>query len=77
MLKCKKCLYKTKIGGTIGCGYCLYTGKMRNCEPENCDKFEKMDKAKRKEIDMSSNKICASDYDEHIRYISEAAKKGR
>lgn len=77
MLKCKKCLYVTKMGGCYACGYCLFTGKMRKCDPEDCDKFEEMDKEKRKEIDGSASKICASYSDEHIKYISENSKKGR
>ena len=77
MLKCKKCLYKTRIGGTVACGYCLYIGNKRNCEPENCDKFEPMNKKKRKEIDGSLNKVYASYSDTYIQYISEVTKKRR
>lgn len=50
MLKCKKkdCFYRS--GGTIAttcCHYLLWTGQLRGCPPETCDKYISMAEAKR------------------------------
>lgn len=40
---CKGCIYHKKIDCLSGkkvmaCYYCIDTGNLRNCKPENCDK---------------------------------------
>ena len=55
---CRKCLYVTKVvGNNYACGYCLFTGHMRGCDPENCTKFEKMDKKKREWLERDFRTI--------------------
>jgi hypothetical protein len=43
----KVCAYRIKFTGKMNtrsglsaCGYMYYTGKMRNCEPKKCDKYQ-------------------------------------
>lgn len=74
---CKKCLYVTKMGGCYACGYCLFTGKMRGCEPENCKRYEKMDKKKREYLERDSRTIVKRKKDEYISYISETILKSK
>lgn len=46
--KCKTCDY-FYIADKV-CQYMLFTGMMRNSEPENCDKWEKRKKTKKKSL---------------------------
>lgn len=36
---CSSCMFRTELLGKWGCGYCLYTGLVRNCHPTNCKKY--------------------------------------
>ena len=74
---CRKCLYGTKMGGCYACGYCLFTGKMRGCDPEDCTKFEKMDKKKREWLERDFRTVVKSRQSEYEHYISEKKRKGR
>ena len=43
MIKCSKCIYRTRIGESgeeTACFYLGYTGKRRGCPVDNCDKFK-------------------------------------
>ena len=63
---CRTCLYKTFLTG-VGykkpcCGYLYYTGKPRNSEPSNCNKYKKYTKKARaqllnkfKQIDLTNS----------------------
>lgn len=38
--QCKKCVYHTVSGvNDIWCGFCMYTGKLRGCDPKECKRF--------------------------------------
>ena len=74
---CRKCLYVTRMAGIYTCGYCLFTGKMRGCDPENCEKFEKMDKNKREWLERDFRTIVKSRQSEYSHYISEKKRNGR
>lgn len=42
-MSCKRrnCQYRSKLSGNIPyCDYIGYTGKPRNCDPADCDKYE-------------------------------------
>lgn len=75
---CRKCLYVTKMAGNYyACGYCLFTGKRRGCDPENCAKFEKMDKKKRESLERDFRTIVKNRESEYVHYISEKKRKRR
>lgn len=46
--QCKSCKYRGKIQSINGCDYIYLTGKMRNCSPKECDKYEQGKRVKRK-----------------------------
>ena len=75
---CRKCLYVTSMWGQkYACGYCLFTGKMRGCDPEDCIKYEKMDKKKREWLERDFRTVVKSRQSEYEHYISEKKRKGR
>ncbi len=67
------------MGGCYACGYCLFTGMARGCDPENCTKFEMMDKQKREWLERSKTGFCKPKNvdDVYVRYIGEQKRKGR
>ncbi len=50
---CKGCIHWRKFvpnsPATLACHYCVDTGKLRGCEPENCTHYD-TDKAKLKKL---------------------------
>lgn len=74
---CKRCLYTTVVpGNKYGCGYCLLTGRMRACEISSCDKFEKMDKKQRAELEKDMRKIgIMKAQGEYAHYIGDITSK--
>lgn len=59
---CYGCIHKTYdyYLGSI-CSYLLDTGKTRNCDPEDCGKFGKYQKRKKKGADNGLQKIHTDD----------------
>ena len=59
-MKCKKkdCKYRTRFSNSLEfCDYLTITGKPRNCDPANCDKYEKRSKARGKgQVDILISK---------------------
>lgn len=37
---CETCKYRTRFDGEWGCYYIVLVGKRRNCDPQNCKKYE-------------------------------------
>lgn len=50
-MNCKGCKYWRELSnrnGIVACHYAIDTGKLRDCDPENCDKRETGGKRGRK-----------------------------
>ncbi len=50
-LKCKGCKYRMMIAQNKNdtcCGYLLMTGRLRGCPAEDCDKYDRMPRKRRK-----------------------------
>lgn len=46
--KCKTCSYRSGKYGEGNCDYILLTGHMRGCRPDDCDKYKRGKRLKRK-----------------------------
>ena len=75
---CRSCLYVTSMWGQkYACGFCLFTGKSRGCEIEDCTKYEKRTKEKRKKLESEIRTIVKREKNEYVSYIGEIISKGK
>lgn len=57
---CKGCKYYRRFDvgrGGKACYYCLDTGEVRGCSPENCDKKKKASPSELKKLKQRNNEI--------------------
>lgn len=52
--QCKSCRYHKYIANTgcWACHYCIETGNLRDCDPEDCTHWQPKTKGKRKRVDI-------------------------
>lgn len=72
---CKTCVYFTV---EQMCGYCYYTGRMRNSEPEKCDKYLVRNRENRKIVAFMEKRqapLLVPSADEVTKYFGDKSKK--
>ena len=78
--KCKTCLYRLYTNGsesTLLCGYLYYTGHMRGCDIEGCEKYIKSKAQERRRLtektkrELNESKLK---YDEYDKYLGDRLK---
>ena len=51
----KTCAYAEKVGGALTCNYIGIEGHRRGCEPEECDKYKKAERKRRRKPKNTEN----------------------